>query len=42
MFSRALGALITGPIAFFVSGLVDVAVGLRLAAVYLWRTRLSR
>jgi hypothetical protein len=42
MFSRALGALITGPIAFFVSGLVDVVVGLRLAAVYLWRTRLSR
>jgi hypothetical protein len=40
--SRALGALITGPLAFFVSGLLDVLVGLRLAAVYLWRTRVSR
>jgi hypothetical protein len=39
---RALGALVTGPLAFFVSGLLDVLVGLRLAAVYLWRTRVSR
>lgn len=45
MFSRAsklLGALVTGPVAFFVSGLLDVLVGLRLAAIYLWRTRVSR
>jgi hypothetical protein len=40
--SRALGALITGPVAFFVSGLLDVLIGLRLAAIYLWRTRVSR
>jgi hypothetical protein len=40
--SRALGALVTGPLAFFVSGLLDVLVALRLAAVYLWRTRVSR
>ncbi|HET9721317.1 MAG TPA: hypothetical protein VFP55_14650 [Solirubrobacteraceae bacterium] len=39
MVSRALGALLTGPAAFFLSGLVDVLVGLRLAAIYLWRTR---
>jgi hypothetical protein len=40
--SRALGALITGPIAFLVCGLLDVLSGLRLAALYLWRTRVSR
>jgi hypothetical protein len=38
MVSRALGALLTGPVAFFVSGLIDVLSGLRLALVYLWRT----
>jgi hypothetical protein len=37
--SRALGALVTGPLAFFLSGLLDVLVGLRLAALYLYRTR---
>jgi hypothetical protein len=41
MFSRTLGALITGPIAFFLAGLVDVLVGLRLAAIYLWRARVG-
>jgi hypothetical protein len=40
--SRTLGALITGPLAFFLSGLLDVLVGLRLAARYLWRTRVRR
>jgi hypothetical protein len=42
VFSRRLGALITGPIAFFLTGLVDVLAGLRLAAIYLWRRRVSR
>lgn len=42
MLCRAAGALITGPLAFFVSGLLDVIAGLRLAVVYLWRTRVSR
>jgi hypothetical protein len=42
VFSRRLGALLTGPVAFFLCGLLDVLVGLRLAALYLWRTRVSR
>jgi hypothetical protein len=40
--SRAAGALITGPLAFFVSGLLDVIAGLRLAALYLYRRRAGR
>ena len=39
MASRAFAALITGPLAFFLAGLLDVVAGLRLAAIYLWRTR---
>jgi hypothetical protein len=41
MFSRALGALVTGPAAFLVCGLLDVGLALRLAVLYLWRSTIS-
>jgi hypothetical protein len=32
------GALVTGPLAFLVSGLIDVAIALRVALGYAYRT----
>jgi hypothetical protein len=36
MLIRTLGALVTGPAAFFLSGLLDVLTGVRMGLVYLW------
>jgi hypothetical protein len=39
---RAAGVLVTGPVAFLVSGLIDVACALPLALGYLWRSTIRR
>ncbi len=36
--SRLLGALLTGPAAFLLAGLIDFTSGLRLGLMYLWRS----
>jgi hypothetical protein len=36
--ARSLGALLTGPGAFLVSGAIDVVIALRLGLLYLWRS----
>jgi hypothetical protein len=36
--SRPAARLLTGPLAFLVAGLIDVALALRIGAVYLWRS----
>jgi hypothetical protein len=42
MLSRAAGALLTGPLAFFVSGVIDVALALWLGLRWLARRAISR